>query len=92
MTTEFKITTYLRSKLRDHTIKDDHTHEMKMWYFLIIDYRNYNLKNPNHVITTFEILLSKNKDDRKRHSPKLVNRAFFSVYTPKKRDQRYDYT
>ena len=59
-----------------------------MWYFWIIDYRNYNLKNPNHVITTFEILLSKNKDDRKRHSPKLVNRAFFSVYTPKKHGQR----
>ena len=63
MTTEYKITTYpyLKSKLRDHTIKDDHTHEMNCGYFLIIDYGNCNLKNPNHVITTFKILLSKNK-------------------------------
>ena len=61
MTTEFMITTYLRSKLRGHRIKDDHSHEMKYNYFSIIYYKNYNLKNPNHVITTFEILLSKNK-------------------------------
>ena len=41
-------------------------------FFFIIDYGNYNSKNPNQVITTFEILLSKNNDDRKRHISRVI--------------------
>ena len=55
MITSCEISIYIRSKPRDHKIKDDHTHGMML--FLIIDYGNYNLKKPNHVIASFDIFL-----------------------------------
>ena len=53
MITSCEISIYLRSKQRDHKIKDDHTDGMML--FLIVGYGNYNFKNLNHVIATFVI-------------------------------------